>query len=994
MPREATGDELVLLRSDGQASKWRAAFFVPHVIYTAVLSGVPSSTDQVAQIGFGSGSGTLANVKKDMLLKVGSTAGGQELGYCRIRKAPIAGTFYIDEQSLIDWSAASPVYLTVVDDFDLFARHVRIDGTTIYMDYDVAFSDQHTTFSPVPVLGPVVRVVKLIEGTADVEVGPEDGHHSWVFGSSISSHNWTSPSGDVSFDDNTLENPTVTVTAPGWHLIYDNVTAANSKARQGVRYIYAWDDDNPPLAVFQVGDFVEDDKNGGVNFSLSFANGVSLADIPDRSLCVLFAEDYYGLDQEQVSIGAVAGAENIIAIGRCISESLSYDDESKTTSIEIAGYQELMRRIHGFPAGVRFKITPAAWTDMPGLTVDKGLYHLLEFHTTAITVMDFHRTGDTRYTAQSFSAFSSIWEQMQQFAFKQILAKSRVDHLGRLFFEIDPNYTPVDDRDYPVVMTLNDGDLTGRVDLPRDFLHDVGQINLSGVVVDNGGNASAFFSLSPGHIPARTGSIDVNDYLLLSDQTQANELAGLIFGAKNNPYKPMRLKLRANNRLVTCFPNQAIAYTVAADKNPRGYAITKNWIPRQRKGSYDGSTGIAEWELVVEAESNPVPAVNGDIPGSSEFTFPPLPGLPSLPSIPVILPGGTGPTTEGGPPTVMVHGNTAGLMKCDNFDAGENEQEWYTINGGLVSGVYLAINRIVVTPSGALYVVRCGGGYTPSAATDIFIYRAPYPGGAFELIEDLVSARVKMSAGSNPVWIGNLACNPLAGESLIYNLWDGSNFKYFSISGGVVTPTGLTYGAGQQDCNLSYGNGKWVVSGGGLASRLWILNAGATALLDTKVHPTHLKQGQTRHTRISTTDKMYSYQNVADDTISLFEDNGAAITHGIGAAYAIDPAIQDNESAFAVDPTGQFILTTRATTGKGRSVDYGATLSDITNLPFTGPAWRFAYAGSALRWVAVSGGGYIYYTDDFFNTAPMDKRGNILDLEPVLSLSNVRVLEY
>lgn len=991
MPRVATSDELDLLRSDGQASKWFCAFFNPHTIYSARLASVPSTTDQVAQITFTSGSGTLANVKADMTLWVGTSAGANDLGICRIRKAPIAGTFYIGEQSLVEWQ--SNCYLTVVDDYDLHAKHVRIDGTTIYIDYDLGFSDQHTTFSPVPVLGPIVRVVELVEGTGNVVVGPESGTASWVFGSSISSRLWSTPSSGIAFDNTALANPTITVTSAGWKLLYCTITAANGKTRQGVRYVYAWDADNPPLTVFQVSDFTEDEKQGGINFNLVFANDVSLTDIPDRSLCVLFEKAYYGIgdDQQQISIGAVTGAENVLGIGRTISESITYDDETKTTSIEIAGYQEMMKRIHGFPAGLRFKITPAAWTDMPALTVDRGLYHLLEYHTSAITIMDFIRTEDTRYTAQTFSAFSSIWEQMQQFAYKQILARSFVDSLGRLFFQIDPNYMPVADRDYPVVMTLTDNDLTGRVQLPRDYLHEFGQINASGVVVDGGGNGTAFFSLSPGHIQARTGGISVEDYLLLEDQTQANELAGLIFGAKNNPYKPMRAKLRANNHLLTVFPNQAISYQLTANKNPRGVAITKNWIPRQRKVTFDGTTGIVETEIILEAESEPVVAVTGDVPGSTSFSFPPFPSLPPLPSIPVFPGGvgGAGSVTDGGPPSVLVHSVTAGLLLCNNFDDGENEQEWYLWNSGLSAFEYQNIRNIVVCPNGAIYI--CSGHSIGNAA---FVKRAPYAGGLFETVEDQASINAKVGASGNNGRVSVIQCNPLLSESVAYVLYNnsGGSTGYAYIGSGGSFVAGAVFGiADPNNTDISYGNGKWVATGNSFNAKLFRFDSGFTALEFTSSFPGFLQSGQTRHRRVSTTGRLLHWKG-SGSSLAISEDNGASITTDIAAGYYIhDVTDVDAFGYMAMDPTGQYICTDRVTTRKGRSSDGGYTLNDITNLPSAG-IYAYAYAGDTTRFIAVNS--YLYYTDDFWNSSPMDKRGNILDLVPILNLTNVRVLEF
>jgi len=181
MTREATAPELALLRTPGQFSRLWLGIYKPNVIYTALLNGAPSSTDMVGTISFDGGSGTLADVKKEMTLWVGSTAGARDLGICRLRKAPISGTFYISMTSEMDWEYNC--HLTVVDMFSFAQRAPRMDGGVLKLDYENTYSDQHEDFEPVPVLG-AHAVVWLVGSDVDVEFDASD---SWVFDSTISS---------------------------------------------------------------------------------------------------------------------------------------------------------------------------------------------------------------------------------------------------------------------------------------------------------------------------------------------------------------------------------------------------------------------------------------------------------------------------------------------------------------------------------------------------------------------------------------------------------------------------------------------------------------------------------------------------------------------------------------------------------------------------------------------------------------------------------------
>ena len=96
-PALATSPELALYRTDGKKSKLRVPrFYLLATIYTAPANQTFTTFDQVLEITYDGGSGTLASVLPDMTMLVGSTAGADDKGICRIRSAD--GTkFYISE---------------------------------------------------------------------------------------------------------------------------------------------------------------------------------------------------------------------------------------------------------------------------------------------------------------------------------------------------------------------------------------------------------------------------------------------------------------------------------------------------------------------------------------------------------------------------------------------------------------------------------------------------------------------------------------------------------------------------------------------------------------------------------------------------------------------------------------------------------------------------------------------------------------------------------
>lgn len=155
LPRIATAGELAKIRSDNQSSRLYLTIHTPATVYTARLAAVPDSTDSVVAITYNSGSGTHTNILADQTLAVGTSAGGFDLGFCRIRTTTgigaTSGTFNIGETSDINWTASA--YLTVLDEFLIWPRLATTSGTTVYMDYDIAYSDQHAKCDPFPLLG-------------------------------------------------------------------------------------------------------------------------------------------------------------------------------------------------------------------------------------------------------------------------------------------------------------------------------------------------------------------------------------------------------------------------------------------------------------------------------------------------------------------------------------------------------------------------------------------------------------------------------------------------------------------------------------------------------------------------------------------------------------------------------------------------------------------------------------------------------------------------
>lgn len=981
MAREITVPELALLRADTQWSKLYLAIYQPNTVYTALLNGVPSSNDRVYQITFDGGAGTLADVKAGMTLYVGTVAGAYDLGMARIRKTPGASTFYIGLTSEITW--ADNCYLTVVDDFDLWAKHATIASTVLSMDVDVAYSDQHADFNPVPVLGPHA-VAWLDAATVNVAFAASD---SWVIGSTISAYAWTAPGSSASSGMATA-TPTITYNAAGCYRVLCTVTAANGKTTTGVRHVFVYDRDaNQPSTVFQLSQCIGDHDTGGWMFDMTMEAEASLSEIRDRALVVLFAEDYYGSTAQ--SIGPVANRENIVCVGRIVGESIRWDRETGQVHFTVQGLHNWLNKIKTFPVELAFVGVAGAWNQMPALTVDRVLWHILYWHSTAIETMDFYPSNDTRYSADGKTIASTIWGQVNDIAFSKIFAAPGVDRFGRLIVEVDQQMVPEADRAAPVVMTLTDADWVEAIDFSRVIVQDCSLISLNAEEVNAAGTAVTRYALSPGHVPLRYGEPEMMERVLCASQSNANELAGLVLGWRTNQYPDVPLNFAQNNRMIDCFPRQVCGFSVATGDTPRAVAYAGQLIPRRVAFYFDGDSGYFHAEINFEGETFAQIATNGDIPDTDalDMEIPPLPSLPSLPNLPILLPGlGDIPSDAvllAGPRKVLVHDGLAGLCLSANFNI--TSPTWLQINSGLTSAQYQRINQIVICPNGVVYAAALG--VCDGASIQPFIARAPYIGGTFVIVQDVASIRAFYSKGfDNNCSVYAINCNPLLPEAVAYVIGDRSTETadaFYGTGGTFAQKANMTTVLGGG--SLTYGLNAWMLSiqgwSFGPVGQYRLLTFDMAAVTSSANAWNYEKRF---HKRLGTSGKTYHYG--ADGTIHVGTDNYAANVQ-VGSLL-----VPNSWNQFAHDPTGQFMMMPWHTTVKGKSSDGGASWSDLTGLPLSS-RYCFAYvngAGAASGWIA--GSSYLYYSPDFGATW-INKQGNLHTLNPLYSVDIVKVVQ-
>jgi len=517
-----------------------------------------------------------------MTLLIGTTAGACDRGIARLRKAPAAGVFYIGEDPGL--SVLQNDYLTVIDDFGLFAKH----SFGPYLDIDTAYSDQFTNFLPVPLMG----------SHAVIHAGDTIGFYaagSWVPGSTIASHAWAAP-GATATDGLTGTTPTMTYGTSGRFRVSYTPTAANGKAFTGYRYVYVLGDNLAAETDFTI-EQVEGDSDDGWTMKLTC---IDRPTIVDNARVILYAEAEYYDNELSASIGPETGRENIIFIGNIIGESIVRQPGWDRVEFEAVGPVGLMSMLACNQTGLTDTSFPTdagttlpVWAKMASLTATKGLHYLMMHRSTVGRLYDI-TVEDWGYAAAHMEGGDgSLLGQVTDYASTAALTV-RADRYGHIYCQRDAQLYPVDDRDSDIVevLTLADSDWWDDKGIVRRHIGRVstakaeGHIFASGIETQVGG-------ISPGDAPARYGGGgDDLQYLYVTTIGDVLELAGLLCGSQNAQYEAIVGKVGGMLRLIDVAPRQYVNDTVD------GSVI--RCVPR--RVSYSPIEGSGFWITDIELE--------------------------------------------------------------------------------------------------------------------------------------------------------------------------------------------------------------------------------------------------------------------------------------------------------------------------------------------------------------------------------------------------------
>lgn len=966
-PRAMTAPELEKIRSDDQSSELFLAIFKPATVYTARINQTFSTLDRVVEITYDGGVGTLADVLEGMTMWIGSSAGAYDLGMCRVRKVPTSSIFYIGETSEIPF--VNDAYITVVDDMGLWARNIRIGGGYVpYMDYDIAYTDQHDSANPVPCIGP--RYIPAWLSGATVEI-PFDASLSWVIGSTISSYTWTAP-GASATSGLTTATPTITYNAAGKYRVKCVVTAANGKSTTAFAWVQVFNSANMPVTQFDLKSCTGSFTDGGWKFEVDLWAEAGLSNVIDRAMVVMFAKNYYGTTES--SIGQIAGRENIIVSGWIEGDSITWDPDGSSVTFQVSTAQAWMKRLPGFPIGIEnATVTPTAWTQWQGLTVDKSLFHLFYWQSTIIPVIDVFLTDDTRTSAEQYApGDSTIFDQVNYLLKNPILGSAGCDRYGRLFCEVDIQLTPPASRSsVPVVLDLTTIDWRDQMKITRTTTNETSQVNLSGVVIDLPNTPSAIFSLAPGHAFGQWGRPVKQDRMLLSSQAQANQLAAMKLAWDNHNFE-FEIDLAGNNLMLDVFPSkQFVGIEVVADDTPREFTFDGHAIVREINISWDAGAESANFLQIswqCENETFPGNSSDGDTPENTTPNLPPLPPIATFPppsTLPIITPQEDPTRTK----TAVLNIPNKGIYYTTNLDDENGNVNWYAMNAGLSDPN--DITAIEISASGRCF---CQVGYSA-------IYSAPRLGDAWSLVFDTTMIGNPQSAPfpRDPI-VHSFGINRDADDELmiiagltvsiftqvIMYPWYGSSAGVTLAQGVYINPDAVQ-AVGLSKGRVTYGNGVWVWSyqKTGFIVTLTELNDNGSMTLGTQYLAAMTGGQQPVSTRSRWASSVIATINGAG-VIAMSLDDGASWT-----VLSSPTPWQDTESFITSADGSDVIVCENSILGFKRSSDFGVTWGSGSLAHALTAVWNITGDG-----YLVAGANTIKFTPDFGDTF-YNKTGNL-----------------
>lgn len=307
----------------------------------------------------------------------------------RVRTAPDATTFYINENST---NLETTYYVTVLNDYDV---HERLERRTVA---GVEYKDWDLTFQTLPPLITGLQSAYVdFSGAATVTWSFAPTVTATAAGASISTYLWDVDDGTITVGSTSTQN--ITVQFPGASVnehrwVRLTVTDDNGVSQYFVFEVYTVDrhetsPTNIKLSTDQLSITATLDE--GFNATVRAWDGFS--SVLNRTRCVVATVDDYGGDADPI-------VSNVAFVGRLRQDSSPTRGDAvygvlQEASFTIEGLGTQAGHTNGPGLYLVTSAAAAAWGEITTMTVKRALVYLLAWHSTILNLTSLSFPADS-----------------------------------------------------------------------------------------------------------------------------------------------------------------------------------------------------------------------------------------------------------------------------------------------------------------------------------------------------------------------------------------------------------------------------------------------------------------------------------------------------------------------------------------------------------------------------------------------------------------------
>lgn len=715
-------NQLKILRSRPQKTTLSLFIYKPEPVLKCMVNS-PSIQKGARTIPFNNITlGGYSDVVPDMTLLVGTTEGGHDVGRVRVRYCR-PGILTVGENSDIGWKDG--LYLTVVKLWEVWPVHPRIiqnpnneTDVIFYKDYDIPHVNQNNALGTFLCAGTHQGIV-LESGTGTVYYSATGSSN--LKGSGIS-YQWSFEGGHI--PTSTDETPgNVYYTTPGDYVTKLLAVNGDGSTDLAYRYICVRDKlgygDYPPIQRWTMGEFTESRSEGGG--SIEFTVFDPIEDLAPGTVVILRSDDWYGANH--ISLGGnVPNSESIFFVGFIDSGTISYNAFNSSVSFVANSITQLMKRVTGFSVSVESKPSATSWFTLLDMDIPRAIYHYLKWHSTALTLADFHFVGDDRRIQYFDADRGSLYDAVNTLAKTAMWGSFSADRQGGLWVEVQPQATLDPTGTYSQIMNIQKLDWKDRPVVTDRYYTDVSYMELGGIAYSGSttGTFSAYLADAPGGSPARAGNVESDTGMALFSQDHLNRIVGHIWANRNCDFPTIEINASGNYRNLGIAPYEVVEVFIAETDTVSGKEIHGLYIPTSISWRYDAKnsymlpsislsrlvSGLPGDTVLIPAE---VPEDGYEYP---DLNFPPFPDI-DIPPLAIYSPFEVSNVVMG----IMDHG----VYYTNDFDT--PYPTWQPMNIGLPG---LTADQIEVSATGKMYFQY----------NNASIWVSPYVGGTWNMLFD------------------------------------------------------------------------------------------------------------------------------------------------------------------------------------------------------------------------------------------------------------------